>query len=323
MNHLEIKNFSLSIGRSASTINILKKINLTVSKGQFIGLAGESGCGKTSLGYSIMKLFGDYLKPKYSGKIDFQGQNILGLEKKQLQSIRGRKIAMIFQEPTAFLSPVLKLKKQICEPYLIHQLGNAAQAYDKAINLLKQMEFTNPEKMLSKYPHELSGGQLQRMMIAMALITDPEILIADEPTTALDVYTQLQIMKLLQWAQTNLETSILFISHNLSLLKKFCNQIHILYHGQIIESLTDESVFDNPNHPYSIAIMRCSHLDKNNNKIPTISGSPPSAKEKFEGCSFAPRCNKADDSCHIKVPKWKGNEKQKYLCLYNEKLVGS
>ena len=297
---LEIKNYSLGIEIDKKIYPILKNINFSFFKGKIHAIVGESGCGKTMSVMSILKLL-----PKNSkvlgGKIVFEGQNILSYSEKQMRQIRGKKIALIPQDPMTSLNPLYTIENQLLEVIMLHNDISKEQALKVAIQTLESVEFKDAEKRIKSYPHELSGGMKQRVIIAMALAANADILIADEPTTALDVTIQAQILKLLEKIKLQGKTIIL-ITHDLGVVAQYSDDISIMYLGAIVERAQTRELFKNPHHPYTKALIEALPVKKGK-KLKNIKGQPSQITQIIEGCPFNPRCEKADYMCHTKMPE--------------------
>lgn len=297
---LEIKNYSLGIEIDKKIYPILKNINFSFFKGKIHAIVGESGCGKTMSVMSILKLL-----PKNSkvlgGKIMFEGQNILSYSEKQMRQIRGRKIALIPQDPMTSLNPLYTIENQLLEVIMLHNDISKEQALKVAIQTLESVEFKDAEKRIKSYPHELSGGMKQRVIIAMALAANADILIADEPTTALDVTIQAQILKLLEKIKQQGKTIIL-ITHDLGVVAQYSDDISIMYLGAIVERAQTRELFKNPHHPYTKALIEALPVKKGK-KLKNIKGQSSQITQIIEGCPFNPRCEKADYMCHTKMPE--------------------
>ena len=274
-------------------------------------MIGESGCGKSTLGLSIMNLLPENTSSIDKGKILFNGKDLSKLNENELQKIRGNKISMIFQEPMTSLNPLFKIGRQIGEPLKIHKNLRGHELKDKVIQLLKDAHIPNPVKIYNVYPHNLSGGMRQRVMIAMALSCEPEILIADEPTTALDVTMQAQILYLLKHLNERKNTSILFITHDLSVVAEICDEVVVLYGGKIVEKADVNEIFDNAKHPYTIGLLESQpHMGQVGKPLPSIDGMVPKIDEMPKGCRFSTRCTKKFCS--------KCTDKQPPLFIINE-----
>ncbi len=286
-------------------IQAVKHASFELYRGESLGIVGESGCGKSALVKTILGLNPKQTTEIESGEIYYKGKDLLSMNESGLRKIRGHEIGMIFQDPIASLNPTMKVGLQILESYMLaNQNASDADGYEKVISLLNLVGISHPERRFELYPFELSGGMCQRIMIAMSLACSPNILIADEPTTALDVTIQSQILWQLQKIQKQVEMSIIFITHNLSLVAGFCSRIIVMYGGTIVESAPTEEIFNNPKHPYTqklLASIPNIHQSKKS-KLTTIEGHPPSPDDKIQGCMFHPRCPYATLLCKTEEP---------------------
>lgn len=295
---LEVRDLNLGFNCECGFRQALFDISFALEKGKMHALVGESGCGKTISAMSILQLL-----PKTSeitgGQILFKGENLL--ENSRMQNIRGAKIALIPQDPMTSLNPLYTVGDQLLEVIKIHQNLKGDEAYKKAVEALEEVQIPCARERMKAYPHEFSGGMKQRAIIAMALACKAEILIADEPTTALDVTIQAQIMKLLNDIKNNKGTSILLITHDLALVGENADYISVMYAGRVVETAPAKEFFANPKHPYSNALLR-SLPSNRTSKLETIQGQPPSIQENISGCRFHPRCEKCMQICVEKVP---------------------
>ena len=283
---LEIKNLNLFFGENQA----LYDVNLILEKGKMHALAGESGCGKTMTAMSVMRLLPKSAVIK-SGEVIFKGDNILYYTENQMRELRGNRIALIPQDPMTSLNPLYTVGNQLIEAIRAHSKVSHHQARRKAKEVLDMVKMPDIDNKLSAYPHELSGGMKQRIIIAMALGTNAELIIADEPTTALDVTIQKQIMDLLDEIKKELGTTILLISHDLALVSNYADSISVMYSGHLVEEADAEEFFKNPLHPYSRALLNSLPTRNPMLKLKTIEGTPPSIQEKISGCKFHPRCD--------------------------------
>lgn len=295
---LEVRDLNLGFNCECGFRQALFDVSFALEKGKMHALVGESGCGKTISAMSILQLL-----PKTSeitgGQILFKGENLL--ENSRMQNIRGAKIALIPQDPMTSLNPLYTVGDQLLEVIKIHQNLKGDEAYKKAVEALEEVQIPCARERMKAYPHEFSGGMKQRAIIAMALACKAEILIADEPTTALDVTIQAQIMKLLNEIKNNKGTSILLITHDLALVGENADYISVMYAGRVVETAPAKEFFANPKHPYSNALLR-SLPSNRTSKLETIQGQPPSIQENISGCRFHPRCEKCMQICVEKVP---------------------
>ena len=295
---LEVKNLNLGFNCECGFRQALFDVSFSLEKGKMHALVGESGCGKTISAMSILQLLPKTAKIT-DGQILFKGENLL--KQKNLRDIRGSKIALIPQDPMTSLNPLYTVGNQLLEVIKIHQGLKGDEAYKKAVQALEEVQIPCAEERMKAYPHEFSGGMKQRAIIAMALACKAEVLIADEPTTALDVTIQAQIMNLLNDIRKNKQTSILLITHDLALVGENADYISVMYAGRIVETAPAKEFFANPKHPYSKALLRSLPSNKNS-KLETIQGQPPSIQENISGCRFHPRCQECMEICTQKVP---------------------
>ncbi len=296
---LEIKNLNLFFGEYQALYNI----NLVLNKGEMHALAGESGCGKTITAMSVMRLLPKSAIIK-SGEIFFDEENLLNYKEKQMREIRGNKIALIPQDPMTSLNPLYTVGNQLIESIRAHSHVSHHQARRKAKEVLDLVKIPDKDNKLNLYPHEFSGGMKQRIIISMALATNAKLIIADEPTTALDVTIQKQIMDLIDEIKKEFGTTILLISHDLALVSNYADTISVMYSGHIVEEAPAEIFFKNPLHPYSNALLNSLPSRNPALKLNTIEGAPPSISEKIEGCKFHPRCEYCDSKiCTTTQPK--------------------
>ena len=279
-------------------------VSFELDRGQTLGLVGESGCGKSVSALSVMRLVPEPPGKIESGQILLKGQNLLELGEDDMCAIRGDDVAMIFQEPMTSLNPVLTCGYQIVEAVLLHQKVSKQEARNRAIEMLKMVGIPAPEQRIDEYPHQLSGGMRQRIMIAMALSCNPDLLIADEPTTALDVTIQAQILDLLERLQEDLSMAILLITHDLGVIAEAADRIAVMYAGKIVEYATTEKLFENPGHPYAKGLLQSiPRLDQRRDRLEIIPGMVPDARYFPRGCRFSPRCPLADDHCREEEPR--------------------
>ena len=314
MSLLNIKNYSMSFRLESGIFKAINNISLKIENKQMVALVGESGCGKSMTAMSILRLL-----PKNaiitSGEIFFRNQDLLTIKEKEIRNIRGRNIALIPQDPMTSLNPLYTIGNQLLEVILKDNSLSKQDAIKKAIEVLDIVRIPNPKEKLTMYPHEFSGGMKQRAIIAMALATNAELIIADEPTTALDVTIQAQIMNILNDIKENLGTSILLISHDLNLVGQYSDEINVMYSGQIVEKAPSKIFFEKQLHPYSTALLNSLPANNTNSqKLYTIDGQPPNIQEKIEGCRFNPRCAKRMNGiCTIKAPSLKEIEPNHFV----------
>ncbi|MCP3660805.1 MAG: ABC transporter ATP-binding protein [Bacteroidetes bacterium] len=301
---LEIKNLTTELITDKGTIFPVNDISLDIYKGQTMGIVGESGSGKTMTALSILKLNPNQSKI-VNGQVIFENKNILELKNEEIRKIRGNDISMIFQEPMTSLNPVFTIGNQIKEVYLTHTKNNLKESEEKSLEILKKVGIPNPKKIMQDYPHNLSGGMRQRVMIAMALACNPKILIADEPTTALDVTIQAQILDLLKQLREEFNMGILMITHDMRVIAEICDEVAVMYCGKIIEQTDKKSLFQNPQHHYTKGLLDCipkinTKIKIENRRLKTIKGIVPSLNNLPNGCNFQKRCPKADEECRGK-----------------------
>ena len=278
-------------------------VSFSVGRGETLGIVGESGCGKSVSALSVMRLVADPPGRIESGQILLNGRDLLTLDEEEMCRVRGDDIAMIFQEPMTSLNPVLTCGFQIAESVVLHQQASKEEARDKAIEMLKLVGMSAPQQRIDEYPHQLSGGMRQRVMIAMALSCNPDVLIADEPTTALDVTIQAQILELLEALQKELQMAILMITHDLGVIAEIADQVAVMYAGQIVEYADTKVLFARPMHPYTRGLLRSiPRLHEAQKRLDIIPGMVPDARAFPSGCRFAPRCALADDRCRGEAP---------------------
>lgn len=271
-------------------------LSFTIAPGACTGLVGESGCGKTMTALAVMRLLP--AGAMATGSVRLAGKELLGLPEPEMQQLRGSRIAMIFQEPSSALNPVLTVGHQIAEMYILHERLSRSDAWVRAIDALERVRIPDPEARARAYPHQLSGGMQQRVMIAMALACEPDLLIADEPTTALDVTVQAQVLDLIRSVGASLEMAILFISHNLAVVSELADQVIVMYSGQAMENAQSLQLLTEPAHPYSHGLIRTvPRLGHRRSKLPTLEGQVPASRESLPGCPFTPRCGRALARC--------------------------
>lgn len=319
MSILEIKNLNLSFKSNGVDYKALHNVNLDLNCAEMHAIVGESGCGKTITAMSVLRLLASNAKI-ISGQIIYNNQNLLELSEKDMQKIRGKEIALIPQDPMTSLNPLYTIGSQIMEIIETHQNLKGEEAEKVAVDVLDMVKIPNAKERLKSYPHEFSGGMRQRVIIAMAIACRPKIIIADEPTTALDVTVQAQIMELLKEIQQNLGTAFIFISHDFGLVYKTADRVSVMYNGHVVENSLAVDLFKNPKHPYTKALIR-TLPDFNSTKLETIEGQPPSIKDIFMGCPFEPRCSKKINECKTTKPDCYSVENSLVSCLlYRQKL---
>lgn len=300
---LEIKELKVSFFIDKKEVRAVDGVNLCLSKGKTLGLVGESGCGKSLTALSILRLIPSQAQI-VGGEIIFDGEDLLKCSNSQLRKIRGGKISMIFQEPSSSLNPVFTIGNQIYESIRLHQKLSPKEAREKVKGLLKLVGIPSPQEQIFRYPHQLSGGMNQRVMIAMAIASNPAILIADEPTTALDVTIQSQVLVLLKELQTKLGMAILLITHDLSIIAQTTDYVAIMYTGKIVEEATTNEIFSHPLHPYTKGLLESiPKLEKKTKRLPYIPGTVPDNLTSIVGCRFHPRCQDVTSRCARQEPE--------------------
>ena len=321
---LDVKNLAVSFKTFFGEVEAVRDISFTVNRAETVAIVGESGCGKSVTANSIMQLLP--MPPAFfkGGEILFNGANLLNKTEKEMQDIRGNQIAMVFQDPMTSLNPTMRIGKQIVEGLVAHQKLSKADAEKKAIDMLNLVSVPQPEKRIKQYPHEFSGGMRQRVMIALAMVSTPSLLIADEPTTALDVTVQAQILELMKDIQSQLEMSIILITHDLGVVADMSDKVLVMYAGQIVEEgLTDE-IFKDTMHPYTKKLLASvPRLDMSRDEpLYSIDGTPPDLYIPPEGCSFYDRCDYAMKICKTHMPDFVSHSStHKSRCWLNHPMA--
>ncbi len=295
---LEVRNLRTFFHTRSGVVRAVNDVSFAIKKDETLGIVGESGSGKSVACYSLLGLIPRPPGRIESGRAIFEGADLLCCPEKALQKIRGKRIAMVFQDPMTSLNPYLRIEEQLIEPLLIHERIERSAAVARAIQVLSQVGIPDAAARIKCYPHEFSGGMRQRVMIAMALITRPDLLIADEPTSALDVTVQAQILELIKKMQNELGMAVILISHDLGVVSGFCDRVLVMYAGQIMESASTDDLFYRPLHPYNQALHKSRPTLQNKGaELYTIPGLPPDLSKLGPGCPFAPRCEHAKDEC--------------------------
>lgn len=302
---LEVSNLKVSFNTAAGIIKAVDDVSFTMDRGETLGLVGESGCGKSVTALSLLRLIPNPPGEICGGQVIWEGRDLLKLPLPELIGIRGREIGTIFQEPLTSFNPVQSIGSQISEVLRVHTQLNPLQIQERVLEMLNRVGISNPQRSYDSYPHELSGGMRQRAMIAMALICQPRLVIADEPTTALDVTIQAQILDLLFELQTELKMSVLLITHNLGIVAGNAQKVAVMYAGKVVETAPVREVFKNPLHPYTVGLL--ASIPKINQQEPlmAIPGMIPDPLQLPKGCHFEPRCSKALDRCRSEYPSEK------------------
>ncbi len=319
---LEVKNLHTYFKTRNGTVKAVNDVSYSVDRGRTLGIVGESGSGKSVSAMSILRLLdaNGYIA---DGEITFDGKDLINLPTNEMYHIRGNRISVIFQEPMTSLNPVFSIKKQLSEPFIIHQKMSKKEAEKKCIEMLKAVQIPNPESVARQYPHQLSGGMRQRVMIAMALACKPDILIADEPTTALDVTIQAQILKLMNELQKDNGTAIMFITHDLGVINEMADDVVVMYCGQVVEQAPARIIFADckTSHPYTEGLMySIPRLNEDRSTLDPIPGVVPHPLDLPKGCKFAPRCKYCTAKCLEEEPELKQVAENQYVrCFYPDK----
>ena len=315
MKLLEVKGLQATIRNKRNSYHAIENVSFSVDQGEILGIVGESGCGKSMTALSILRLVST--PPVYitGGSILYRGQDLLKLDEADIRAIRGNKISMIFQEPMTSLNPVYTVGSQITETIRLHQKVSRDQAWKQALHMLQIVGIPAPEQRIREYPHQLSGGMRQRVMIAMALACRPELLIADEPTTALDVTIQAQILEELRQLKKEFGMSIILITHDLGVVADMTQNMLVMYGGEVVEYGATLQLFQHPKHPYTVGLLRSiPRLDETVEKLNVIQGTVPSLDSMPAGCRFCPRCERAMERCRKEKPPLLERDGQKVRC---------
>jgi oligopeptide transport system ATP-binding protein len=320
MSLLEVKDLHTSFFTDAGEVKAVNGVSFNLDRHKVLGIVGESGSGKSVTAYSIMQILASTGKI-VSGSIKLDGQELVGAGERVMKTVRGNKISIIFQDPMTSLNPTYTIGHQLMEAIVLHTDRNKKQAYDRAVEMLRLVNINEPEKRMQQYPHEFSGGMRQRIMIAMALACEPDILIADEPTTALDVTIQAQILELMKSLQQELGMAIIMITHDLGVVAQLCDEVIVMYAGSICEQGTADEIFYNPRHEYTKGLMRSiPTADTAGTKLQPITGTPIDLLNMPKGCPFAPRCDAAMKIClHERCERMLINEDHAAACWMNVK----
>jgi len=303
---LEVEDLRIEFATPEGTIRAVDGVSFHVEEGETLGLVGESGCGKSVTALALLRLIAPPGRIA-GGKIRYRGRDLLSLSEPEIRKIRGKEIALIFQEPVAALNPVFTVGSQIAEAIRVHNKMPKREALAEAVRLLKLVQIPDPERRIHEYPHQLSGGMCQRVMIAMALSCKPSLIVADEPTTALDVTIQAEILDLLRRLRSQFGLSVLLISHNLGVIAESAHRVAVMYAGRIVEEAPVREIFASPKHPYTLGLLRSmprlgERSRSGRRRLPTISGSVPDPGRREPGCSFAPRCPEVMEVCRQEEP---------------------
>ena len=315
---LKVRDLSVSFATNSGPAKVIEEVSFSMDHGRTLGLVGESGCGKSVTAMSIIRLLPSPPSRVESGQVIFDGQDLLKLDDAAMRNIRGNRIGMIFQEPMTSLNPTFSIGFQIGEVLRLHRGLGQRQARDRCIELLDMVGVGSPAARIDQYPHQLSGGLRQRVMIAIAIACNPVLLIADEPTTALDVTIQAQILDLLVRLQKDLDMSILMITHDLGVVAEFCDHVVVMYAGRIVEKAPVDQIFDQPRHPYTRGLLvSVPQIGNKRTYLPTIPGMVPGIGERPRGCYFAKRCEHALDLCRQTIPPLEGRGTENRLACWN------
>ena len=300
---LEIRDLCVEFNTAEGKVQAINRLGYTLHAGEKLGIVGESGSGKSVSSLGIMGLIPDPPGKITGGEILYMGKDLLKVSEREMEKIRGNEISMIFQEPMTSLNPIHKCGSQIAESLRLHRGMNKKQAMAEAVRMLKAVGIANPEARAQEYPHQMSGGMRQRVMIAMALACQPNILIADEPTTALDVTIQAQILDLIRELNRETGTAVLFITHDLGVVSELCDTVLVMYTGRIVEQAPAEELFRDPKHPYTVGLMEAiPRITRERAPLSTIRGMVPNPTERIDGCTFWPRCPHATEKCRNEAP---------------------
>lgn len=315
---LEVKDLHTSFFTDAGEVKAVDGVSFQLDHGKVLGIVGESGSGKSVTAYSIMQILAPTGKI-VSGSVKLDGQELVGADEKLLRTVRGNKVSIIFQDPMTSLNPTYTVGRQLMEAILLHTGRNRRQAKERALEMLRLVNVNEPEKRMKQYPYELSGGMRQRVMIAMALACEPDILIADEPTTALDVTIQAQILELMQSLQKKLGMAIIMVTHDLGVIAEMCDEIVVMYGGRFCERGTADEIFYNPRHEYTRGLLRSiPNITNMKERLVPISGTPINMLNMPKGCAFCARCDKAMKICLEQVPEERIiNESHRASCWIN------
>ncbi|MBE0614942.1 MAG: ABC transporter ATP-binding protein [Burkholderiales bacterium] len=302
---LEVENLHTQFDTSAGMVRAVDGISYTVNEGETVGIVGESGCGKSVGAMSILRLIPDPPGRIASGSVRFDGKDLLTMNDAEIREVRGGQISMVFQEPMTSLNPVLSIGLQLCETMEIHLKLGPEEAKARAIELLDLVGISEPARRLQQYPHHLSGGMRQRVMIALALSCKPKLIIADEPTTALDVTIQAQILELMKDLSNRLRVALIIITHNLGVVARYADRVYVMYAGRIVESGSASDIYHRPVHPYTLGLLRSvPRLDRpRGERLIPIDGHPPDLTREIHGCAYRPRCSFAVERCAHEAPR--------------------
>ena len=318
-NVLTIRDLSIEYETNRGALKAMRHVNLDIPKGSIVGVVGESGCGKSTLISSIIRLLASNAKIP-NGSIEFEGQDLLKLSENDMRALRGTRLSIVFQDPMSTLNPVLSIGRQMTD-IQYRDKKTMAEKRARSVEMLASVGIPDPESRLNQFPHEFSGGMQQRISIAMALQAEPSLLIADEPTTALDATLEVQIIHLLKELQAKMDCSILFISHHLGVIAELCDHVIVMYAGEVIEQGTTTDVFQNPKHPYTEKLLECdpASIAEKSRSLPTIAGEIPDLVDLPPGCVYKNRCHKVFDRCDNETPGWVETDNSHYVSCHRVK----
>lgn len=313
---LSVRNLTVEYTTGSEVVHAVNGVSFDLNRGETIGLVGETGAGKTTIAKSILRVLPNPPAKVRGGQIFLDGVDLLSLDEKNMRKIRGNKVSMVFQDPMTALNPVITVGDQINEVIKLHEKVNGKEAFEKAQEILEKVGI--PRERYGEYPHQFSGGMKQRVVIAMALACNPELLLADEPTTALDVTIQAQVLAMIARLKDERNTSMIMITHDLGIVAEVCDRVAVIYAGKIIEYGTKEDIFDHPSHPYTVGLLGAlPSLDEDKERLNTIPGLPPNPTDLPQGCSFHPRCFQVTEACrHVDIPMAEVQPGHLCHCLY-------
>jgi peptide/nickel transport system ATP-binding protein len=315
---LDVRGLTIDIPLAQGTMHAVRGLDFELKRGETLCIVGESGSGKSLTSLAIMGLLSKKLQ-RSAEKLEFSGIDLLRQKPRAMRNLRGNRMAMIFQEPMTSLNPAYTIGDQLAEAYLLHRKASKAEARARAVELLGKVGITAAESRLSQYPHQLSGGLRQRVMIAMALMCEPELIIADEPTTALDVTIQAQILRLLADLQREMNMAMILVTHDLGIVARIADKVAVMYAGEVVEQGTAKEIFDNPRHPYTRGLLRCIPVPgktKPGEHLGSIPGIVPSLVDSIQGCAFRSRCDVAEAACAAAIPERRTPEGHSWRCIH-------